>query len=68
MRAECDGVAPRLLAIRCEAERRKTDAHMIKYLLTKLAQDKQENIWLSVMTHGPRANLEPNIFPPMPST
>ena len=29
--------------------------HMIKYLLTKLDRTGWENIWLSVMAHGPAA-------------
>ena len=47
---------------------------MIKYLLTKLGRAGWENIWLSVMAHGPRCarsvchDLEPNIFPSGPPT
>ena len=46
---------------------------MIKYVLTKLGRAGWENIWLSVMAHGPRCarsvrhDLEPNIFPIRPS-
>ena len=42
---------------------------MIKYLLTKLGRAGWENVWFSVMVHGPRCarsvrhDLEPNIFP-----
>ena len=48
--------------------------HMIKYLLTKLGRAGWENIWLSVMAHGPhcarsvRHDREPNIFPSSPPT
>ena len=47
---------------------------MIKCLLTEFSRAGQENIWLSVMTHGPRCarsvrhDLEPNIFPSGPPT
>ena len=48
--------------------------HMIKYLLTKLGRAGWENIWLSVMVHGPRCarsvrhDLEPKVFPSGPPT
>ena len=47
---------------------------MIKCLLTEFGRAGRENIWLSVMTHGPRCarsvrhDLEPNIFPSGPPT
>ena len=43
--------------------------HMIKCLLTDFGQAGRVNIWLSIMTHGPRCaqsvchDLQPNIFP-----
>ena len=46
--------------------------HMIKCLLTELGRAGRENIWHSVMAHGPRYaqtlhhNLGPNIFPSGP--
>ena len=49
-------------------------AIMITYLLTKLSQARWENIWLSVIAHGPRCarsichDLEPIIFPFRPPT
>ena len=48
--------------------------HMIKCLLTEFGRARRENIWLSVMKHGPRCarsvrhDLEPNIFPSGPPT
>ena len=48
--------------------------HMIKCLLTEFGRAGRENIWLSVMKHGPRCarsvrhDLEPNIFPSGPLT
>ena len=47
---------------------------MIKCLLTKLGRAGRENIWPSVMAHGPRCarsvrhDLGPNIFPSGPPT
>ena len=47
---------------------------MIKCLLTELGWAGQENIWPSVMAHGPccaqsvRHDLGPNIFPSGPPT
>ena len=47
---------------------------MIKCLLTELGRAGQENIWPSVMAHGPRCarsvrhDLGPNIFPSGPPT
>ena len=47
---------------------------MIKCLLTEFGRARRENIWLSVMKHGPRCarsvrhDLEPNIFPSGPPT
>ena len=46
--------------------------HMIKCLLIELGRAGQENIWPSVMAHGPRCarsvrhDLGPNIFPSGP--
>ena len=47
---------------------------MIKCLLTELGRAGRENIWPSVMAHGPRCarsvrhDLGPNIFPSGPPT
>ena len=47
---------------------------MIKCLLTELGRTGRENIWPSVMAHGPRCaqsvrhDLGPNIFPSGPLT
>ena len=47
---------------------------MIKCLLTELGRAGRENIWPSVMGHGPRCarsvrhDLGPNIFPSGPPT
>ena len=47
---------------------------MIKCLLTELGRAGWENIWPSVMVHGPRCarsvrhDLGPNIFPSGPPT
>ena len=47
---------------------------MIKCLLTDLGRGRRENIWHSVMAHGPRCarsvrhDLGPNIFPSSPPT
>ena len=47
---------------------------MIKCLLTELGRAGRENIWHSVMAHGPcctrsvRHDLRPNIFPSGPPT
>ena len=52
----------------------KRGGHMIKCLLTELGQAGRENIWSSVMAHGPRCArsvrhvLGPNIFPSGPPT
>ena len=55
-------------------KKEKRGGHMIKCLLTELGRAGQENIWPSVMAHGPgcarsvRHDLEPNIFPSGPPT
>ena len=55
-------------------KKEKHDGHMIKCLLTELGQAKWENIWPSVMAHGPRSarsichDLGPNIFLSGPPT
>ena len=60
---------PRMLTV---AEKR--DGRMIKCLLTELGRAGRENIWPSVMEHGPRCarsvrhDLWPNIFPSGPPT
>ena len=52
----------------------KRGAHMIKCLLTELGQAGRENIWHSVVAHGPRCalsvrrDLGPHIFPSGPPT
>ena len=52
----------------------KRGGHMIKCLLTELGLAVRENIWPSVMAHGPRCawsvrhDLGPNIFPSGPPT
>ena len=52
----------------------KRGGHMIKCLLTELGRAGRENIWPSVMVHGPSAarsvrhDLGPNIFPSGPPT
>ena len=52
----------------------KRGGHMIKCLLTELGRAGRENIWPSVMAHGPSAarsvrhDLGPNIFPSGPPT
>jgi len=51
-----------------EKKMEKRGGHMIKCLLTELGWAGQENIWHSVMAHGPcctqsvHHDLEPNIF------
>ena len=55
-------------------KREKRGGHMIKCLLTELGRAGRENIWPSVMGHGPRCarsvrhDLGPNIFPSGPPT
>ena len=55
-------------------KKEKRGGHMIKCLLTELGRSGQENIWPSVMAHGPRCarsvryDLGPNIFPSGPPT
>ena len=55
-------------------KKEKRGGHMIKCLLTELGRAGRENIWPSVMTHGPRCarsvrhELGPNIFPSGPPT
>ena len=55
-------------------KKEKRGGHMIKCLLTELGRAGRENIWPSVMAHGPRCarsvrhDLEPNIFPSGPPT
>ena len=55
-------------------KKEKRGGHMIKCLLTELGRAKRENIWPSVMAHGPRCarsvrrDLGPNIFPSGPPT
>ena len=55
-------------------KKEKRGGHMIKCLLTELGRAGQENIWPSVMAHGPRCarsvrhDLGPNIFPSGPLT
>ena len=50
-------------------KKEKRGGHMIKCLLTELGRAGRENIWPSVMAHGPRCarsvrhDLGPNIFP-----
>ena len=52
----------------------KRGGHMIKCLLTELGRAGRENIWPSVMAHGPRCarsvrhDIGPNIFPSGPPT
>ena len=51
----------------------KRGGHMIKCLLTELGRAGRENIWPSVMAHGPSAarsvrhDRGPNIFPSGPT-
>ena len=55
-------------------KKEKRGGHMIKCLLTELGRAGRENIWPSVMAHGPRCarsvrhDLGPNIFPSGPPT
>ena len=55
-------------------KREKRGGHMIKCLLTDLGRAGRENIWPSVMAHGPRCARSvrhdhgPNIFPSSPPT
>ena len=55
-------------------KKEKRGGHMIKCLLTELGRAGRENIWHSVMAHGPRSarsvrhDLGPNIFPSGPPT
>ena len=57
-----------------QKKKEKRGGHMIKCLLTELGRAGQENIWPSVMVHGPRCarsvrhDLGPNIFPSCPPT
>ena len=50
-------------------KKEKRGGHMIKCLLTELGRAGRENIWPSVIAHGPRCarsvryDLGPNIFP-----
>ena len=59
---------------RKKKEKEKRGGHMIKCLLTELGRAGRENIWPSVMAHGPRCarsvshDLGPNIFPFGPPT
>ena len=53
-------------------KKEKRGCRMIKCLLTELGRAGRENIWPSVMAHGPRCarsvrrDLGPNIFPSGP--
>ena len=55
-------------------KKEKRGGHMIKCLLTELGRAGRENIWPSVISHGPRCarsvrhDLGPNIFPSGPPT
>ena len=55
-------------------KKKKCGGHIIKCLLTELGQAGRENIWHSVMVHGPCCArsvhhvLGPNIFPSGPLT
>ena len=55
-------------------KKEKRGGHIIKCLLTELGRAGRENIWPSVMAHGPRCarsvrhDLGPNIFPSGPPT
>ena len=55
-------------------KKEKRSGHMIKCLLTELGRAGRENIWSSVMVHGPRCvrsvrhHPGPNIFPSGPPT
>ena len=57
-----------------KGKKEKRGGHMIKCLLTELGRAGRENIWPSVMVHGPRCarsvrhDLGPNIFPSCPPT
>ena len=57
-----------------EKKKEKRGGHIIKCLLTELGRAGRENIWHSVMAHGPRCagsvrhGLGPNIFPSGPPT
>ena len=57
-----------------EKKKEKRGGHMIKYLFIELGRVGRENIWHSVMAHGPRCtgsvryDLGPNIFPSGPPT
>ena len=62
-------------AVRDGARRpEKHSGHIIECLLTELGLAGRENIWHSVMAHGPRCarsvrhDLGPNIFPSGPPT
>ena len=52
----------------------KRGGHMIKCLLTELGRAGRENIWPSIISHGPRCarsvrhDLGPNIFSSGPPT
>ena len=57
-----------------KGKKEKRGGHIIKCLLTELGRAGRENIWPSVMVHGPRCarsvrhDLGPNIFPSGPPT
>ena len=57
-----------------KGKKEKRGGHIIKCLLTELGRAGRENIWPSVMAHGPRCarsvrhDLGPNIFPSGPPT
>ena len=57
-----------------KGKKEKRGGHIIKCLLTELGRAGRENIWPSVIAHGPRCarsvrhDLGPNIFPSGPPT
>ena len=65
---------PNFVTRKKKKKKEKRCGHMIKCLLTELGRAGWENIWPSVMAHGPRCarsvrhDLGPNIFPSGPPT
>ena len=66
--SDCEFYSPK------KKKKEKRGGHMIKCLLTELGRAGRENIWHSVVAHGPRCawsvshDLWPNIFPSRPPT
>ena len=62
------------ISLKKKKRKEKRSGHVMKCLLTELGRAGRENIWPSVMAHGPRCarsvrhDLGPNIFPSGPPT